>query len=82
MIIDIPDCYIDVVKGLMLMRVSDGQEIRKVETAADLFKQAADPIVIDLMDAGVFNEDKKTCRQMLLAVGAFAFVQIIKNIDF
>ena len=80
-LIDIPDRYIDAVKGLMLMQADSEQEAQKMERAADLFKQAADPILIDTTDAGIFAGDEKSCKQMYLSVGAFAFAQVIKDME-
>lgn len=77
--IDIPDRFIDAVKGLMLMQADSEQETQKTERAADLFKQAADPIVIDTTVTGIFADDEKSCKQMYLVVGAFAFAQVIKD---
>jgi hypothetical protein len=79
--IDIPDRYIDAVKGLMLAAVDSEQEVQKTERAADLLKQATEPIVIDTTDAGIFAGDEKSCKQMYLAVGAFAFAQVIKDME-
>ena len=79
--IDIPDHYIDAVKGLMLMQADSEQEAQKIERVADLFKQATEPIVIDTTDAGIFGGDKKSRKQMYLAVGAFAFAQVIKDME-
>lgn len=77
--IDIPDRYIDTVKGLMMMQVDSEQEAQKIERVADLFRQAAEPIVIDTTDGGIFAFDEKSRKQMYLAVGAFAFAQVIKD---
>ena len=79
--IDIPDRYIDAVKGLMLMQAESEQEAQKMERAADLFKQATEPIVIDTTDAGIFGGDENIRKQMYLAVGAFAFGQVIKDME-
>lgn len=53
--IDIPDRYIDAVKGLMLMQADSEQEAQKTNRAADLLKQATEPIIIDTTDAGIFG---------------------------
>lgn len=79
--IDIPDRYIDAVKGLMLMQADSEQEAQKMERAADMFKQAADPIVIDTTGAGIFAGDEKSRKQLYIAVGASAFVQVIKDME-
>lgn len=79
--IDIPDRYIDAVKGLLLMKADSEQEAQKIERAADLFKQATEPIVIDTTDAGIFAGDEKRCKELFLAVGAFAFAQMIKDME-
>ena len=79
--IDIPDRYIDAVKGLMLMKADSEQEAQKMERAADLLKQAADPIVIDTTDAGIFAGEEKSCKELFLAIGAFAFAQVIKDME-
>ena len=78
---EIPDRYIDAVKGLMLMQADSEQEAQKVERATDLFKQAAGPIVIDTTDAGIFAGDDKSRKELFLAVGAFAFAQVIKDME-
>jgi len=79
--IDIPGRYIDAVKGLMLMQADSEQEAQKLERAADLSKQAADPIVIDTTDAGIFAGNEKSRKEMYLAVAAFAFAQVIKDME-
>ena len=79
--IDIPDRYIDAAKGLMLMQADSEQEAQKTERAADLLKQATEPIVIDMTDAGIFSGDEKSRKQMCIAVGAFAFGQVIKDME-
>ena len=79
--IDISDRYIDTVKWLMLMQADSEQEAQKTERAADLFKQATEPIVIDTTDAGIFAGDENSRKQMYLAVGAFAFGQVIKDME-
>lgn len=79
--IDIPNRYIDAVKGLMLMQADSEQEAQKIERAADMFKQATEPIVIDTTDAGIFAGDENSRKQMYLAVGAFAFGQVIKDME-
>ena len=79
--IDIPDRYIDAVKGLMMMQADSEQEAQKTERAADLLKQAADPIVIDTTGAGIFGGDDKSRKELYLAVGAFAFAQVIKDME-
>ena len=79
--IDIPDRIIDAVKGLMLMQADSEQEAQKTERAADLLKQATDPIMIDTTDAGIFAGDEKSRRELFLAVGAFAFAQMIKDME-
>ena len=79
--IDIPNRYIDAVKGLMLMQADSEQEAQKMERAADMFKQATEPIVIDTTDAGIFAGDENSRKQMYLAVGAFAFGQVIKDME-
>ena len=79
--IDIPDRYIDAVKGLMLMQADSEQEAQKTERAADLLKQATEPIVIDTTDAGIFAGDEKSRRELFIAVGAFAFAQMIKDME-
>ena len=79
--IDIPDRYIDAVKGLMLMQAESEQEAQKMERAADLFKQATEPIVIDTTDAGIFGGDENSRKQLYIAVGAFAFAQVIKDME-
>lgn len=79
--IDIPDRYIDAVKGLMLMQADSEQEIQKTERAADILKQATEPIMIDTTNAGIFAGDEKSCKELFLAVGAFAFAQLIKDME-
>lgn len=79
--IDIPGRYIDAVKGLTMMQADSEQEAQKIERAADLFKQAAEPIMIDTNDAGIFSGDDKSRKQMCLAVGAFALAQVIKDME-
>lgn len=79
--IDIPDRYIDAVKGLMLMQADSEQEVQKIERVADLFKQATEPIVIDTTGAGIFAGDEKSRKELLLAVGAFAFAQVTKDME-
>lgn len=79
--IDIPDRYIDAAKGLMLMQADSEQEAQQTERAADLFKQAAGPIEIDTTDAGIFAGDDKSRKEMYLAVAAFAFAQVIKDME-
>jgi hypothetical protein len=69
------------VKYDLLMQADNEQDAQKMERAADLFKQAADPILIDTTDAGIFAGDEKSCKQMYLAVGAFAFAQVIKDME-
>lgn len=80
-LIDIPDRYIDAMKGLMLMQADSEQEAQKTERAADLFKQATEPIVIDTTGAGIFAGDEKSRKDMLLGVSAFAFAQVIKDME-
>lgn len=79
--IDIPDRYIDAMKGLMLMQVDSEQGVQKAERAADLLKQAAEPIMIDTTDTGIFAGDDKSRKQLYMAVGAFAFAQVIKDME-
>lgn len=79
--IDIPDRYIDAVKGLMLMQTDSEQEAQKMERAADLFRQATEPIMIDTTDAGLFAGDDKSRREIYLAVAAFAFGQVIMDME-
>lgn len=79
--IDIPGRYIDAMKGLMLMQADSEQEIQEAERAADLLKQAAEPITIDTTDTGIFAGDEKSCKELFLAVGAFAFAQVIKEME-
>lgn len=79
--IDIPDRYIDAVKGLMMMQADSEQEAQKIERAADLLKQAADAIVIDTTGVGIFGGDDKSHKELFLAVGAFAFAQVIKDME-
>ena len=79
--IDIPDRYIDAVKGLMLMQADNEQGVQEAERAAELLKQATDPIVIDTTNAGIFAGDEKSCKELFLAVGAFAFAQVIKDME-
>ena len=77
--IDIPGRYIDAVKGLMLMQADSEQEAQKTNRAADLLKQATEPIVIDTTDAGIFAGDEESRKELYLAVGAFAYAQVIKD---
>ena len=79
--VDIPDRYIDAVKGMMLMQADSEQETQKMERAADLLKQATEPIVIDTTNAGIFAGDEKSRKELFLAVGAFAFAQMIKDME-
>ena len=79
--IDIPDRYIDAMKGLMLMQADSEQGVQEAERAADLLKQAAEPIMIDTTGAGIFAGDEKSCKELCLAVGAFAFAQVIKDME-
>lgn len=79
--IDIPDRYIDAVKGLMMMQADNEQEVQKVERAADLLKQATEPIVIDTTGAGIFGGDEKSRKELFIGSGAFAFAQVIKDIE-
>ena len=79
--IDIPDRYIDAVKGLAMMQANSEQEVQKTERAADLFKQATAPIVIDMTDAGIFGGDEKSRKDAFLGVGALAFAQVIKDME-
>ena len=79
--IDIPDRYIDAVKGLMLAAVDSEQDVQKTEQSAELLKQAADPIVIDTTDAGIFAGDEKNRKQAYLGVAALAFAQVIKDME-
>ena len=79
--IDIPDRYIDAMKGLMLMQADSEQEVQKTERAADMLKQAAEPITIDTADTGIFAGDDKSRKQLCMAVGAFAFAQVIKDME-
>lgn len=79
--IDIPDRYIDAVKGLMLVQADNEQEAQKTERAADQLKQATEPIVIDTTNAGIFLSDEKNRKDLFLAVGAFAFAQVIKDME-
>ena len=80
-IIDIPDRYIDAMKGLMLMQADSEQGVQEAERAADLLKQAAEPIMIDTTDTGIFAGDDKSRKQLYMAVGAFAFAQVIKEME-
>ena len=79
--IDIPDRYIDAVKGLMMMQVDSEQDAQKMERAADLLKQATEPIMTDTTGVGIFAGDEKSCKELFLAVGAFAFAQVIKDME-
>ena len=79
--IDIPDRYIDAVKGLMMMQADSEQEAQKMERVSDLLKQATEPIVIDTTDAGIFSGDEKSRKELFLAVAAFAFAQVIKDME-
>lgn len=79
--IDIPDRYIDAVKGMMLMQADSEQEAQKTDRVADLLKQATEPIVIDTTNAGIFAGDEKSRKELFLAVGAFAFAQMIKDME-
>ena len=79
--IDIPDRYIDAMKGLMMMQADSEQGVQEAERAADLLKQATEPIMIDTTDAGIFAGDEKSCKEILLDVGAFAFAQVIKDME-
>ena len=76
--IDIPDYFIDTIKGLMMMQADSEQVAQKMERAADLLKQAAEPIVIDTTNTGIAT-DEKSRKELYLAVGAFAFAQVIKD---
>lgn len=78
-LIDIPDRYIEAVKGVMMMKMDDEQETLKTEQAADLLHQATEPIVIDTSSTGIFAGYEKDAKQLFLAVGAFAFAQVIKD---
>ena len=80
-IIEIPDRYIDAVKGLMMMQADGEQEAQKTGKAAELLKQATDPIVIDTSSTGIFTGNEKDGKQLFLAVGAFAFAQMIKDME-
>ena len=79
--IDIPDRYIDAMKGLKLMQADSEQEAQKTERAADLFKQTTEPIVIDMTNTGIFAGDEETRKKLFMAVGAFAFAQVIKDME-
>ena len=79
--IDIPDRYIDAVKGLLLMYADSEQEAQKIERVADLFKQATEPIVIDMTNTGIFVDNEKSRKDAFLGVSAFAFAQIIKDME-
>lgn len=79
--IDIPDRFIDAIKGPMMMQADSEQVAQKMERAADLFKQAAEPIVIDTTDAGIFGGDENSRKELYIAVGAFAFAQVIKDME-
>lgn len=79
--IDIPDRYIDTVKGLMMIQADSEQKAQEMERAADLFKQAAEPIVIDTTDAGIFGGDENSRKELYIAVVAFAFAQVIKDME-
>lgn len=79
--IDIPDRYIDAVKGLMMMQADSEQDAQKVERVAERLKQATEPVVIDTTATGLFAGNEKDCKQMYLAVGAFAFAQMIKDMN-
>ena len=79
--IGIPDRYIDAVKGLAMMQANSEQEVQKTERAADLFKQATEPIVIDMTNTGIFGGDEKSRKDAFLGVGALAFAQVIKDME-
>lgn len=79
--IDIPDRYIDAVKGLMIVQVDSEQEAQKIERVADLLKQAAEPIVIDMTNTGIFVDNEKSRKDAFLGVSAFAFAQVIKDME-
>lgn len=79
--IDIPDRYIDAVKGLVLVQVDSEQEIQKTERAADLLKQATEPIVINMANTGIFVGNEKSRKDAFLCVSAFAFAQVIKDME-
>ena len=78
---DIPDRYIDAMKGLMMMQADCEQGVQEAERAADLLKQATEPIMIDTTDAGIFAGDDKSRKEMYLAVATFAFAQVIKDME-
>ena len=79
--IEIPDRYIDAVKGLMMMQADSEQDAQKIERVAERMKQATEPVVIDTTASGLFAGNEKDCKQMYLAVGAFAFAQAIKDME-
>ena len=79
--IDIPDRYIDAVKGLMMMQADSEQEAQKLERATDLLKQTTEPIVIDMTNTGIFVDNEKSRNDAFLGVSAFAFAQVIKDME-
>ena len=80
-LIEIPDRYIDAVKGLMMMQADSEQEAQKTERVAERLKQATEPVVIDTTATGIFAGNENDCKKMYLAVGAFAFAQMIKDTE-
>ena len=79
--IDIPDRYIDAVKGLMMMQADSEQGVQEAERAADLLKQAAEPIVIGMTNTGIFAGGEKSRKELYLGVGVFAFAQVIQDME-
>ena len=79
LIIEIPDCYIDVVTGLMMINTNSEDDAKKLEKVADMLKQATDPVVLDASDKGILAGDEDNCKKLYLAAGAFAFAQVMKN---
>lgn len=79
--IEIPDRFIDAVKGLMVMQADSEEETQKLDKAADLLKKSEEPIMIDTTSAGIFAGDEKDCKEFYLAVSAFAFAQVIKDTE-
>ena len=79
--IEIPDRFIDAMKGLMMMQADSEQEAQSLDKAADLLKQADEPILIDTTSTGIFDGNEKDCNEIYLAVGAFAFAQVIKDME-
>ena len=77
--VEIPDRYIEAVKGLLMVQSESDENVEIIERAAGLLKESEKPLVIDTTVNGIFKDAVKDMKDFYIAIGAFALAQVVHN---